>query len=405
MKRLLIVLICLLFPISAEAGVLPQLEIKCPRLNYFEKRDGVLVVNGESIPVTLKYRGSSSALNQGKRNYSLHLKTADGEKNKRSLMGMRKDDDWILDGVQSDLSRIRNRVCMDLWDAMYTLPWCERSGAVHGCYVELAFNGTYKGLYALNERLDRKQLQLDKGGGRLYRILNPEKNGVNVLSLEEDLPPFADHGSLNWFNLELCFGGSSDNPWLEMNSLLQFFHDADDQSFAAGIEKRIDMNNWADYFLFANALALNDNMCKNLWLCVGNAKESSRVLLLPWDMDAGLGRLYSGEKTADRELRTNDLFDRLLKVPAFSGLLQSRWAELRETCFTPAFFSGLMNRYISVFEESGVIDREEARHPVFRHYMTGTEYQLDLRTEWAEMHSFFENRLSIMDDILMNKSF
>ena len=221
MKRLLIVLICLLFPISAEAGVLPQLEIKCPRLNYFEKRDGVLVVNGESIPVTLKYRGSSSALNQGKRNYSLHLKTADGEKNKRSLMGMRKDDDWILDGVQSDLSRIRNRVCMDLWDAMYTLPWCERSGAVHGCYVELAFNGTYKGLYALNERLDRKQLQLDKGGGRLYRILNPEKNGVNVLSLEEDLPPFADHGSLNWFNLELCFGGSSDNLPLKEETIIR----------------------------------------------------------------------------------------------------------------------------------------------------------------------------------------
>ncbi len=405
MKRLLIFLFCLLFAFPADAETLPQLEIQCPRLNYFEKRDGSLLINGESISIALKYRGSSSALNEGKRNYSLHLKTADGEQYKCALLGLRKDDDWILDGTQSDLSRIRNRVCMDLWDEMYTLPWCDRSGAVHGCYVELVFNGTYKGLYVLNERLDRKQLQLDKNGGRLYRIFNPEQNGVNVLSLSEDLPSVPDRSDLNWFNLELRFGGSSENPWQEIYSLLQFFHSADDASFAAGIGERIDMSNWADYFLFANALALNDNMCKNMWLCVGNAENSSRMLLVPWDMDAGLGRLYSGDKTDDRELRTNDLFDRLLKVPGFSALLKNRWKELRETCFTPAFFSGLMDHYISVFEENGVIDREEARHPVFRHFMTGVEYRLDLRTEWAEMRSYFEDRLSFMDEMLLNGSF
>lgn len=405
MKRFLIFLICLLFPFPAGAETLPWVEIQSPRLNYFEKRDGSLLINGESISMTVKYRGSSSALNEGKRNYSLHLKTADGGQYKVSLLGMRKDDDWILDGAQSDLSRIRNRVCMDLWDAMYTLPWCDQSGAVHGRYVELVFNGIYKGLYALNERLDRKQLQLDKSGGRLYRTGNPKENGVNILSLTEDLPPAADRDSANWFNLELCFGGSSENPWQEIESLLRFFHDADDQSFATGIGDRIDLLNWADYYLFANALALNDNMCKNLWLCVGNAEKDPRVLLLPWDMDAGLGRLYSGDEIEDRDLRTNDLFDRLLETEEFSALLKSRWAELRKTYFTPAFFSELMDRYITVFEESGAVDREEAKHPVFRHFMTGVEFELDLRTEWEEMRAFFESRLSFMDEVMANGSF
>lgn len=400
MKRLLILIICLFIPLLTGAEGLPQLEITCPRLNYFEKRSGVLLVNGESISMTLKYRGSSSAFNEGKRNYSLHLKKADGEQYKPALLGMRKDDDWILDGTQSDLSRIRNRVCMDLWDAIHTLPWCAESGAVHGRYVELVFNGTYKGLYALNERLDRKQLQLDESGGRLYRTSNPEKNGINILSLKDDLPPMADKDSADWFNLELRYGGSAENPWQEVYSLLRFFHETDDQAFAAGIGQWIDSDNWADYFLFANALALNDNMCKNIWLCIGNAEESSAVLLIPWDMDAGLGRLYSGEKATDRELRTNDLFDRLLTVPAFSGLLQSRWDELRKTFFTSAFFDELMNRYISVFEESGVISREEARHPVYRHALSDTVYQLDLRAEWEEMRLFFEDRLAFMDEVL-----
>ena len=404
MKRILIILICLLIPLMSGAETLPRLEISCPRLNYFEKRDGTLLINGEAVSMTLKYRGSSSAFNEGKRNYSIHLKTSDGEQYKRALFGMRKDDDWILDGTQSDLSRIRNRICMDLWDAIYILPWCEKSGAVHGCYTELFFNGTYKGLYALNERLDRKQLQLDKNGGRLYSVSNPEKNGVNVLSLGEELPPPADRNSTDWYNLELRYGGLSENPWQEIYDLLQFFHEADGQTFAAGIGTRIDMNNWADYFLFANVLALNDNMCKNMWFCVGNAEESSRILLIPWDMDAGLGRLYSGEEIADRELRTNDLFDRLLKVPAFSDLLRSRWTELRKTFFTPAFFRELMDRYIAAFEESGVIGREESKHPVFRSAITGMEYRLDLRTEWNRMRLFFEERLAFMDEVLMSES-
>ena len=404
MKRLFIILILLFVPILAGAETLPRLEIICPRLNYFEKREGTLSVDGESIPMTVKYRGSSSALNEGKRNYSIHLKTKDGGQNKLALLGLRKDDDWILDGAQSDLSRIRNRICMDLWDAFHTLPWCGKSGAIHGCYVELVFNGTYKGLYALNERLDRKLLGLDKNGGRLYRVINPEKDGVNAFSLGDDLPDPGDKDSTEWVNLELCFGGTSDDPWQEIHSLIRFFREADDISFAAGIETKIDINNWADYFLFANALALNDNMGKNMCLCVENAEKSPVAFLIPWDMDAGLGRLYSGDKVDDRELRTNDLFDRLLKVPAFSDRLKSRWTELRETCFTPGFLSELMDRYISVFEESGVIGREEEKHPVFHCAITDTEHQLDLCREWEEMRSFFEERLAFMDETVMNGS-
>ena len=268
MKRLFILFILLFIPVLAVAETLPRLEITCPRLNYFEKREGTLSVDGETISMTVKYRGSSSALNEGKRNYSIHLKTKNGGQYKRALLGLRKDDDWILDGAQSDLSRIRNRIGMDLWDAFYTLPWCGRSGAIHGKYVELVFNDTYKGLYALNERLDRKLLGLDKNGGRLYRVINPEKNGINALSLRDDLPEPGKQDSTEWVNLELGFGGTSDDPWQEIYSLIRFFREADDASFAAGIEERIDTDNWADYFLFANAIALNDNMGKNMDICI-----------------------------------------------------------------------------------------------------------------------------------------
>lgn len=405
MKRLFILFILLFIPVLAVAETLPRLEITCPRLNYFEKREGTLSVDGETISMTVKYRGSSSALNEGKRNYSIHLKTKNGGQYKRALLGLRKDDDWILDGAQSDLSRIRNRIGMDLWDAFYTLPWCGRSGAIHGKYVELVFNDTYKGLYALNERLDRKLLGLDKNGGRLYRVINPEKNGINALSLRDDLPEPGKQDSTEWVNLELGFGGTSDDPWQEIYSLIRFFREADDASFAAGIEERIDTDNWADYFLFANAIALNDNMGKNMCLCIENTEKSPKAYLIPWDMDAGMGRLYSGDRINDRELRTNDLFDRLLKVPSFRSRLKSRWAELRETWFTPEFLSELMDRYITVFEESGATDREEEKHPVFHCTITDTDHQLDLRTEWKEMRLFFEERLAFMDGAMKDGSF
>ena len=199
------VALCLFASAHAQTA-LPTLSVTSPRLNYFIPRVGSMTLTDASdavfsSPITIKYRGSSSIAHAGKRKYALHLKNADGAQHKASLLGLRTDDDWVLDGMLNDLSRMRNRVALDLWDDFYTLPWADVSGAAGGAFVELYFNGTYKGIYCLNERLDRKLLALSDAGGRIYRTNNPATEGVNLMAFagDADLTYMTDGG---WYNME-----------------------------------------------------------------------------------------------------------------------------------------------------------------------------------------------------------
>ena len=83
-----------------------------------------------------------------------------------SLLGMRDDDDWNLQAMFNEPLRIRNRSCFEIWDNIYTLPYKEEEpDAVAGIkmkYSDLFLNNEYLGIFAVGERIDRKQLKLKK---------------------------------------------------------------------------------------------------------------------------------------------------------------------------------------------------------------------------------------------------
>ena len=93
---------------------------------------------------------------------------------------MREDQSWILDAMWLDCSKMRNRVCFDLWNDFNTLYYSntepEAVNATHGYPVEMILDGAYHGLYILSDRIDRKQLKLKKKGGYLYKGKNGQMN-------------------------------------------------------------------------------------------------------------------------------------------------------------------------------------------------------------------------------------
>ncbi len=105
-----------------------------------------------------------------KKGYKLMLKKQDRDGNvvsdKTSLLGLRNDDEWLLNAMYSDSSKIRDKLCAELWQS-FGASKTEFPDAYFGTrmtYVEVFFNQEYWGLYALMEPVDSRQLDLVKEG-------------------------------------------------------------------------------------------------------------------------------------------------------------------------------------------------------------------------------------------------
>ena len=98
--------------------------------------------------VGIKYRGSSSFSQSDKKPYGFRtLKTSDanGEKDKVKLLGMPKDNNWVLLAPYHDRSLLRDPLVYQLARPYFEFtPKCK--------FCELILDGTYYGVYILCEK-------------------------------------------------------------------------------------------------------------------------------------------------------------------------------------------------------------------------------------------------------------
>ena len=348
--------------------------------------------------ITIGYRGQSS-LNYKKHNYTVHL-WQNGEKYKTSLLGLRKDEDWILCGAMNDMLRLRNTVAMDLWDEFYTLPWDPaRSGAIDGEFCEVYMNGKYIGLYRLNERLDRKQVAIDKENGQIVRSVQSEASGVNLMdftTVGKRLPGDSEI----WYNMELKYpkpGDMTAADWDRFYDFLQFIVNSGAEDFAAHIGDYIDIENFADYYVYITATGATGNMIKNLYFVMDDKTEDPRYRLIPWDMDGSFGRRNDATKREVDIISSNHLFEWLVKYNAggFNDICREKWQQYKDTVFSYEHMMALFQKYYDQLDATGVWEREAAAWPNFKDTFTfraanELDYVYDyMKQRWDFVDSFF----------------
>ena len=362
----------------------------------------------------ISLRGLSSSHYSEKHPYNFSI-MKDGKKLDKSLLGLRTDSDWILDSAFSDASRMRNRVLMDLWDELYRLPWNRAlSGGTKGRYVELFMNGTYRGLFVLSEKQDRSQLGLARQGGKYNSLLLKTRQGrldnnspAGFLSLSGERPE--DDEPLTWYNVEVRYPTENITDyralWEDYYDFTRLVIRGSDEEFARDIEKYVDLDNLAVYWLFINGGDMSDNMVKNMTFARYDDRDPrfDRFILLPWDMDASLGRQYSSRKSAVEGTMSNRLFLRLIRgnVSGFCGRLQAKWAEMRQSVMTVDHIMSLFDGYYSVIRTSGADRREITAHPRFTSYLKGGfGFRLDFERELSYIRTYMEKRLAYMDSYI-----
>ena len=346
--------------------------------------------------ITIGYRGQSS-LSYDKHNYSVHLKDESGEQNKASLLGLRKDDDWVLSGAMNDQLRVRNMVAMQVWDEFYTLPWTDVSGAIEGEYCEVIMNGKYLGLYCLMEKLDRKQADLDKTDGRIVRSVEAEKSGVNIMSFTE-MGGNKPANRSTWYNMEIKFPKEEDvkkSDWDEFYDFIYFVNKSKDDKFAAEIGNYIDIDNFAAYYVYITAIGATGNMNKNLYFVMDNASaEDAKWYLVPWDVDGSFGRRNNASKRDIEVLSSNQLFERLIKTNAqgFVDIMREKWNENKDGLFSYESLMARFAAYYTMLDEQGVWTREKAKWPTF-----SKSYKFDAEKEWQYIQDYMKERWDFVD--------
>ena len=333
-----------------------------------------------------KIRGTSSQL-YDKKSYRMELWAdetgllmAD-----TTFLGLRSDDDWNLEAMWTQPLRLRNKVANQLWMEMYQLPYqSSEPDALPGIrmeYADLFVNGEYVGIYALTERMDRKQLGLRKYNGNLRGVLY-KGNGAGAPTFES-LPDF-DNASDTWDNYEWVYPNESDTAidWENLYGFTNFVMNASDNAFYSQYSLQADVDNLVDYYLFVNVLKAMDNMGRNVFLA--RYKKSSTYFYLPWDLDAILGLDTDGHQgVGTAGLMGNGLYDRLLndcQPDGFVEKAQLRYNALRNDVLTRDHIAAMFRNQYELLDEEGAYEREHEAWPDF----VADASQLDYLSDWLD---------------------
>ena len=259
--------------------------------SLWEAKNGAL--KRTDSPAEIRIRGASSS-NMPKTGLKISLKDADGNPNKTSLLGMRKDDDWILYASYSDNTHVRDAVGWHLWQKMTGSAGFSdtEAGALEVRWVEVILGESYYGFCLMMEQMDQKTLGLDA-----------EKNDSLFKCVSWDVPDSASLLRLKakteaWSSLERKFpdlealpAGNESGGWADMAAFVRLCHETSGEEFGAQAEDLLDRDEILEYWLFLNLTMAADNTWKNTYYAVRDGKISA----YPWDLDITFGLGWNGE--------------------------------------------------------------------------------------------------------------
>lgn len=359
----------------------------------------------------VRHRGGSSTV-FAKPNYALKFYDEAGQSLDVSFLDMRGDNHWILDAAAGDQSKIRNRASMDLWLDFSHKPYHQTQepkaiNGYRGHFVEIYVNGTYNGLYCLTEKVDRKQLKLKKYKtdaetgepyfrGLLYKALYSDNTRTPFFYYNKDKP--TSDALPEWDGMKCEYPDVTEQePW-SWEPLISSVNKValNSSTFQTNVGKFFDLPVFFDYMLYLDLMCALDNVGKNYYCWFYDYPSGDRRLgYTPWDMDATWGRNWAGEPMdADRVMnnRSNFHYRMTASYQGYADTLRNRYHELRHSFWAEDTLLSYFDRYFLLFEQTGVIDREQTR-------WKGSNCRIEsVDAERKFIHQWVHDRLSYMDE-------
>ena len=378
--------------------------------NVFESEAGIKIRGG----ISRGFRKNSWSIKFWQASGSADLWRGDlWRTNNVSLFGLRHDSDWNLDAMYICRARMRCRVATDVWLDMSTpLHYLQegRSEAVNGSrgvYVEVFLNDRYWGLYQFVEKIDRKQLSLDRNEDEVRSAIYKGRYWGYIILFRRFAEP--NPNSSWWGGWEQRYpnvarGGAV--AWDPLADLARFFAQSTDEEFAERIGEYILVQNFVEFTLLLMMTYALDNNGKNIywWTYDMTNPNLRQIALTPWDMDATWGQYWNGNRVPRSSNRNwmnsasahdSNLWRRLVLTNAggFADKLRETWEREKHTSLSVERIVGRFEYNFNLLDISGAWERERIRWA--RH--------LDMADERAFIATWVAERWEYLDDLIQNR--
>ena len=334
----------------------------------------------DTLSAKIKWRGgTTNAEDKHKRNYKVKFPED------HRFLGLRDDNNWMLDAGQPDVFRMRNRIAMDLWNKMARRPYYSdkkpnaRNG-VRGDVVEVFLGDEYRGIYNFSEFIDRKQLKLNKVDektgeihGCLYKGVSFDRTQMfNIFDSYDNTKETLYGYEIKYPELDDC----DTVDWAPLVAANNFARGSTDEEFQQHVSEYFDMPVLLDYNIFFNVVNAVDNTGKNMYWAIYDKATTKCLTPTPWDLDATFGQRWGG-------LLVNQIEEGYFNSPEFKldfelmltyrlfrdnfndyvGQMNERYKQLRQPgqpLYTDSIIA-IVTRYYEAVKNSGAAAREEVK--------------------------------------------
>ncbi|SJM91944.1 hypothetical protein CRENPOLYSF2_2440009 [Crenothrix polyspora] len=345
-------------------------------------------VQGSFRLVSSEFKQDTGVLNMGieqigqvaqlypKRTYGIGLGTSSSmwQTGKTlKLLDLSEKDSWSLNASYRDTSFGRNRISNDIFMNIHphNKGLAKGKSASSGRLAEVLLNGSYAGVYLLEEPVDQALLDLKpisvpltsgKEDWKKVDFKNPQNGSVLYKANFGDTVFFNTTAAQLATNFSQIYPAPANAARPEpLKSLVDFVAKSSDDAFIEGVGSRIDLDNVADWWLLVCATQSIDNFNKNF----GLAKNAGgKFFIVPLDHEASFGLAWDGSAdpaTPFFDASGNNLIKRLTQFSeiGFNSILKDRWLALRENgkTFDKAKVLARFNGYASQLAIGGAKER------------------------------------------------
>lgn len=316
--------------------------------------------------VSIRLRGNYSA-SLPQKPYAIEtLDAATGLDTSVALLGMPKEEDWILLAMWNDKSFVRNSLMFEL--ARQGGQW-----APHTRHVEVLLNGQYQGIYVFCEKIKRDGDRVD------IAKLTPDDNDPAAITggyiFRHDYGwDFATDNwhpqrcPDRWLNFEFEYPKVDEITQPQRDFLAGYLDEMEEALFSpnfrdpeTGYRAFLDMDSWVDYFLLSELSGNVDAYKKSMYY---HKDRDSLLKLGPiWDFDwalkflgengfpNGSGWLYTVDPCTQDVLYV-PYFNRLMEDSFFQQRVCNRWNALRRTTLDTSFIFNYIDSKALVLDEA-----------------------------------------------------
>ncbi len=331
--------------------------------------------------ISIRVRGSSSS-GFPKKGYSLETQDSYGENLNISLLGLPKENDWVLHGPYSDKSLLRNVLAYQIANNL-------GSYATRTRFAEVFLNEQYIGVYVFEEKIKPDDNRVNIDEMTPFDNSGVELTGGYILKFDRNEGDVDSWETSGWNRVRLVY----DYPDAELitqqqkayiqNVILNFETNLKSTYFnhpTEGYSRYIDPESFMD-FLFVNEISKNvDGYRLSSYLYKEKDSEGGKIHMGPvWDFNLGFGNAdyFDSESTTGFSYLLNAYaapfwWERLLSDEKFVNDMKCRWQDFRQSELnTDTLLHFIDNK---VLELGSAIQRNFDKWKILNTYIWPNEY-------------------------------